>query len=122
MRTDNKSVSPFKEALGKLDADPVCLLRCDFAWAERLAKVVSDHIVFLLPAGNVCIPFFGEKELGVSDTTVALIRRNKPPVICFLRVFDVIYDVTDSPANLSAFAGMKRHYTCCCYAWNTSFR
>ena len=47
---DDVGVFALEEALGKLHADKISLLRRDLAWLERLAHLVGNDVAALLAA------------------------------------------------------------------------
>ena len=74
----------FGEPPCQLTAQAVCFLRRDLAGTERLAEVVSNHIIRTPhPPGVSNVLLFGKQELPVSNTAVALPAGDQISVISF---------------------------------------
>ena len=90
MRRDDESIAPFRETHGQLIADPVGILRCDLAGFEGLPDLVSDHISPLLPAGDLLIFPFGQRELFINGHRIAFVGCDQISLFRLLRILRII--------------------------------
>ena len=64
-------------------ADLVRFIRSDFSWLKRLAYLICDDIVLLLPAGNMLVLPFRKQKFLVYCLWITLIRTDKFAIIGF---------------------------------------
>ena len=81
---DDVGVFALEEALGKLHADAVSLLRRDFARLEGLAHLVGNDVARLLAARVLLILALGQQKLRVRRVWVTGERGDKFSVFGFI--------------------------------------
>ena len=81
---DDVGVLALEEALGKLHADAVRLLRRDLAWLEGLAHLVGNDVARLLPARELPVLALGQQKLRVRRVWVTGERGDKFSVFSFI--------------------------------------
>src|SRR5699024_7550676 len=99
MGTDHKGMIALCEPLGKFNTQPVGFLRGDLAGFERLAHMVSDHIVCTAhsPGGGDILSLC-QHELGVGHTAVAGEASDEFAAVCLLWICHIVDDVADGAA------------------------
>jgi len=92
----HESMVAFRKRKNKLPTYFVGFFRADFTRFETLSDVVSEYVMSALTSPCYMLVFFlGKHELVVSNAAVTLVRSNEPPVISFVGILDVIYNVGD---------------------------
>ena len=110
MGTDNKGMVSLCQFQCKLPADPVRFFRYDLSRLEGLPEMVGNHVIRApVPARQVRILSFRQKELRIGCPAVAPIAENEFSKICFLWIFHIVNDVRNRRGNIPALPHMQRH-------------
>ena len=117
---DHKGVIALGEPLGKFHAQAVGFLRGNFFGAERLAHMVSDHIVCAAhpPGGGDVLPL-RQQKLCIGGPAVTAIASDQFPIVSLLRIGRIVDDVADCLTFGAALTDMQGHDAYGCHN-NTS--
>ena len=112
VRGNEKGVSAFQKPLGKLISHAVCFLRRDLTGLKGLSHLIGDHVVPLLPAGEVFVLPLGEQKLRICGFGVALIGGDQFAALCLIWILGIVDAVSQAVGNRLALINVHGDDAC----------
>ena len=99
--------------------DFVCFLRCDLTGFEGLTDLISNHIMGLMPSGDMLVLALREEEFLIAGSRITAIGTDIFSVIGFLFVLRIIGAVRKTLSHRFSLIDMQCNEPRCSH-WFTS--